>query len=66
MLDDELLSLIACPVCIGDLVYEPNQSRLVCNSCRLAYPIRDEIPVLLKEEALPLDAPGEPSDGKVG
>jgi uncharacterized protein YbaR (Trm112 family) len=65
MLDDELLSLIACPVCIGDLRYEPEKSRLVCEACRLIYPIRDDIPVLLKEEALPLDVLGERGTGKV-
>ncbi len=65
MLDDELLSLIACPVCIGELIYEPARSRLVCNACRLIYPIRDDIPVLLKEEAQPLDAPNEHGPGKV-
>ncbi|MFN0150613.1 MAG: Trm112 family protein [bacterium] len=51
----ELLAIIVCPSCVGDLAYEPGRSRLVCAKCRLAYPIHDEIPVLLKEEALPLE-----------
>lgn len=61
MLDEELLALIACPLCIGDLRYEPERSRLVCPACRLVYPIRDDIPVLLKEEATPLEPDTAPS-----
>lgn len=56
MLDQDLLAVIACPACRGDLRYEPARARLVCPVCRVAYPIREEIPSLLKEEALPLDA----------
>lgn len=55
MLDEELLSIIACPACKGGLHYEPASQRLVCSACRLAYPIRDEIPVLIKEEAQRLE-----------
>lgn len=60
MLDNELLGLIACPSCIGSLHYEPDRSRLVCPTCRVAYPIEDEIPALLKEAAVPLEAGWSP------
>jgi uncharacterized protein YbaR (Trm112 family) len=48
----EFLSLLACPVCRGELT--PASESLDCGKCRLAYPIRDGIPVMLPEEAKPL------------
>jgi hypothetical protein len=48
-LDKDLLEILACPVCKGPL--RMDESSLVCTSCRLRYPIRDGIPVLLAEEA---------------
>ena len=60
MVDRELLELLACPVCLGELRYEPESERLVCPACRLAFPIRDGIPDLLREDALPLDAAAGP------
>ena len=48
-LDKDLLEILACPVCKGPL--RMDESCLVCTSCRLRYPIRDGIPVLLAEEA---------------
>ena len=65
MLDKELLSILACPSCVGELYYEPGRARLVCASCRVAYPIEDEIPVLLKEEARPLESEWRPEPGEV-
>jgi uncharacterized protein YbaR (Trm112 family) len=56
MIDPQLLELLACPICLGDLRYEARDERLVCPACRLAFPIRDGIPILLREEALSLDA----------
>lgn len=50
-IDKELLDILACPVCKGDLQYdEPNQ-KLNCVSCGRKYPVRDDIPVMLEEEA---------------
>jgi uncharacterized protein len=49
VLDKELLEILACPVCKGSL--RMDELSLVCTSCRLRYPIRDGIPVLLAEEA---------------
>jgi uncharacterized protein len=48
-LDPELLAIIVCPACRGDL--EARAEELVCQSCGLAYPVRDDIPVLLVDEA---------------
>jgi len=51
MLKDELLEILACPKCKGELEYDRENEKLICNSCRLRYPIRDDIPVMLVEEA---------------
>jgi uncharacterized protein YbaR (Trm112 family) len=50
-MDNKLLDILACPVCKGPLVYQRASAELVCRADRLGYPIRDEIPVLLEEEA---------------
>lgn len=52
-LDKELLDLLACPKCKGDLTLTGDG--LVCPACRLLYEIKDEIPVMLIDEAVPLD-----------
>lgn len=53
-LEKELLEIIVCPKCKGDLVYEEEKERLVCYNCKVYYPIRDDIPILLVEEAQPI------------
>jgi len=55
MLDPQLLEILVCPKCRGDLEYRPDESSLVCTSCLLRYEIRDDIPILLIDEAKPLD-----------
>ncbi len=50
-MDKKLLDILACPVCKGPLVYRQKQQELICKGDRLAYPIRDDIPVMLEEEA---------------
>ena len=50
-MDPKLLELLVCPVTKGPLDYDRNRQELVSRSARLAYPIRDGIPVLLEEEA---------------
>lgn len=50
-MDKKLLDILACPVCKGPLVYRKDQQELVCKVDRLAYPIRDDIPVMLEDEA---------------
>jgi uncharacterized protein YbaR (Trm112 family) len=50
-MDKKLLDILACPVCKGPLIYRKDEQELVCKLDRLAYPIRDDIPVMLEEEA---------------
>jgi uncharacterized protein len=52
-----LLELLVCPKCKGDLRYETDPESLVCEAERLRYEVRDGIPILLIDEARPLDAP---------
>lgn len=47
----ELLDILACPQCKGEVHMKEDGSGIVCQSCRLLYPIRDEIPVMLIDEA---------------
>jgi uncharacterized protein YbaR (Trm112 family) len=51
MLDDELLKILACPVCKGELKYDAKNSTLECHHCRLLYPVKDDVPIMLIEEA---------------
>ncbi len=55
-MDTRLLEILACPVCKGPLQYRRDQLLLVCRIDRLAYPIRDDVPVMLEEEARQLAA----------
>lgn len=50
-MDTKLLDILACPICKGPLVYRKTEQELVCKADRLAYPIRDDIPVMLEDEA---------------
>jgi len=50
-LDSKLLDILVCPLCKGPLVYKKPQAELVCRPCRLAYPVKDDIPVMLEDEA---------------
>ncbi len=51
MIDRELLAILACPVCRGPLTLNEERAILKCGQCRRAYPIRDNIPILLEDEA---------------
>lgn len=53
-MDSKLLELLVCPVTKGPLVYQRDTQELLSRSARLAYPIRDGIPILLEHEARPL------------
>jgi uncharacterized protein YbaR (Trm112 family) len=53
-LSKELLEILACPQCKGTIVPDDNQDNLLCHTCKLAFPVRDGIPVMLIDEALPL------------
>lgn len=57
-MDKNLLDILACPVCKGPLVYDKTKQELICKGDRLAFPIRDDIPVMLEDEARQL-APEE-------
>lgn len=50
-MDAKLLDILVCPICKGPLVYRKAEQELICRPCRLAYPIRDGIPVMLEDEA---------------
>lgn len=54
-INQELLEILACPKCKGDVHLTEKQDALVCKSCKLMYPIKDDIPVMLIDEAIPLD-----------
>jgi len=51
----ELLDILACPKCKGDVHLNERKTGLVCEKCRLIYEIRDDIPIMLIEEAKPLE-----------
>ena len=53
--DDELLALLACPKCRGLLEREAAGEGLLCPACRLVFPVREGLPVLLREEARPAE-----------
>jgi uncharacterized protein YbaR (Trm112 family) len=57
-IDPRLLEILVCPVTRGPLIYDREAAELVSKSARLAYPIRDGVPIMLPEEARPL-AEGE-------
>jgi uncharacterized protein YbaR (Trm112 family) len=53
-LSQKLLAILVCPKCKGTLDYREADSSLVCPACRLRYPVRDDIPIMLLDEATPL------------
>jgi uncharacterized protein YbaR (Trm112 family) len=55
-MDSRLLEILACPVCKGTLKYAREAQLLVCRMDRLAFPVRDDVPVMLEEEARQLAA----------
>jgi hypothetical protein len=50
----DLLDILACPKCKGPVVLTPAGDGLTCSQCKLLYPIKEDIPVMLIDEALPL------------
>ena len=53
-LSPQLIAILVCPKCKGELEYREAESSLVCHRCRLRYPVRDDIPIMLLDEASPL------------
>lgn len=56
MIDKKLLDILACPLCKSPLRYNKAQQELICRADRLAFPIRDDIPVMLEDEARTLSS----------
>lgn len=60
-LSKELLDILACPKCVrdpgctGELEYREEEKRLICHNCKLVYHVKDDIPVMLIDEATPLE-----------
>ncbi len=50
-MDKKLLEILVCPLCKSDLIYKKEELELICKADRLAFPIRDDIPVMLENEA---------------
>ena len=50
-MNPKLLDILVCPLCKGPLIFKKAAAELVCKPCRLAYPITDDIPVMLEDEA---------------
>ena len=58
--DRKLLEILVCPITKTTLEYDSERQELVSRAAKLAFPIRDGIPILLEEEARPIDEPGLP------
>lgn len=54
-MDAKLLEILVCPICKGPLIYRKVERELICKADRLAFPVRDDIPVMLEDEARTLD-----------
>ena len=58
-MDNKLLEILVCPLCKGPLLYRKAQQELICKADRLAFPVREDIPVMLEDEARKLPAEEE-------
>ncbi len=54
-IDKELLEILVCPKCKGNIRLTSQEDGLICEHCKLKYPIRDDIPVMLIDEAIKLE-----------
>jgi len=59
-MDAKLLEILVCPLCKGPLVWKKDALELICKADRLAFPVKDDIPVMLEEEARQLAPTEEP------
>ncbi|MBL6690705.1 MAG: Trm112 family protein [Pseudomonadales bacterium] len=50
-MDKKLLAILVCPICKGDLTYDKQAEELICPIDKLAFPVKDDIPIMLEEEA---------------
>lgn len=64
-ISQELLNILACPKCKTGVVLKERQkgSGLICPTCKVLYPIKEDIPVMLIDEAIPVGDDGEPETG---
>ncbi|MBI4378868.1 MAG: Trm112 family protein [Nitrospinae bacterium] len=62
-IDKELLDILACPKCKGDIYLTQDGNGLICKACRLMYEIKDDIPIMLIDEAIRLDENLNPIKG---
>ena len=53
-IDKDLLDILVCPKCKGDIRLTDQQDGFICDACKLLYPIKDDIPVMLIDEAIPI------------
>lgn len=53
-LSPQLLAILVCPKCKGPLEYRESEPSLICHHCRLRYPVREDIPIMLLDEATPV------------
>jgi len=58
-MDPKLIQILVCPICKGPLQYKKVEQELICKPCRLAYPVKEDIPVMLEDEARKLPADEE-------
>jgi uncharacterized protein YbaR (Trm112 family) len=59
-MDPKLLEILVCPLCKGPILWRKDASELICKADRLAFPVKDDIPVMLEEEARELGPDEEP------
>ena len=59
-MDPKLVEILVCPICKGPLVFKREAHEIVCKADRLAFPVRDDIPVMLEDEARALRPDEEP------
>ncbi len=50
-MDPRLLEILVCPLCKGPLDHRKDAAELICKPCRLAFPVKDDIPIMLEDEA---------------
>lgn len=60
-MESRLLDILVCPICKSRMQHDRAHSELICHADRLAYPVRDGIPILLEDQARRLDATPEPA-----
>lgn len=54
-ISSELLEILACPQCKSDIYLNETEDGLICDNCKLMYPIKDDIPIMLIDEAIKLE-----------